>query len=378
MASSRESKTAGIFFDMQFLKNSVMKLYSYELDFKKPLLLKGALQKNRKGIIIEILAPGGAKTFGEISPLPFFSHESYGQAFEQIKYIRDEINFQKSPDSKQFLQQIISGKKKLLPSVQAGIDMAGLNLAVLSGKTILNINRYMPVNGLVSFNEKPSDKQIEAEGLRIIKKGYGTIKLKVARLSPDDDLYIAEKLSNIFEQKIRFRFDANCMWSFEDAIYFSSRLSSTGLQSLTDYLEDPLKDDLGLAHLHSITGIGIALDEKKAPAGSAPPFLKTIIIKPTIAGGFSNAIKILDYCKDNNITPVLSSSFETGLGIASISLFGMIFSGPEYAPAGLDTLEWFSSDIIGKKLKIKNGRINAADALRAVRDLDISRLKVIE
>lgn len=211
-----------------------MKLYSYELDFKKPLLLKGALQKNRKGIIIEILAPGGAKTFGEISPLPFFSHESYGQAFEQIKYIRDEINFQKSPDSKQFLQQIISGKKKLLPSVQAGIDMAGLNLAVLSGKTILNINRYMPVNGLVSFNEKPSDKQIEAEGLRIIKKGYGTIKLKVARLSPDDDLYIAEKLSNIFEQKIRFRFDANCMWSFEDAIYFSSRLSSTGLQSLTD------------------------------------------------------------------------------------------------------------------------------------------------
>jgi hypothetical protein len=49
LASSSENKAAGIFFDMQFLKNSAMKLYSYELDFKKPLFIKGAPQKNRKG-----------------------------------------------------------------------------------------------------------------------------------------------------------------------------------------------------------------------------------------------------------------------------------------------------------------------------------------
>jgi len=378
LASSSGDKTAGIFFDMQFLKNSVMKLYSYELDFKKPLLLKGALQKNRKGIIIEILVPGGAQAFGEISPLPFFSHESYEQALEQIKYIRDEMNLKKSQNPKKVLQEIISGKQKLLPSVQAGIEMAGLNLTALSSKTLEIMERYMPVNGLVSFNEKPSDEQIEAEARRIIKKGYGTVKLKVGRLAPDDDLYIAEKLNNIFEQKIRFRFDANCLWDLEDAIYFSDRLSSIGLERLTDYLEDPLKDPSGLAHLYFRTGIGIALDEKKAVAGKPPSFLKAVIIKPTITGGFSSTIKILDYCKASKITPVLSSSFETGLGIASIAIFGMIFSGPEYAPAGLDTLEWFSSDIIGKELEIKNGRINAVDALRAVRDLNLDKLKLIE
>jgi len=256
--------------------------------------------------------------------------------------------------------------------------MAGLNLTALSSKTLEIMERYMPVNGLVSFNEKPSDEQIEAEARRIIKKGYGTVKLKVGRLAPDDDLYIAEKLNNIFEQKIRFRFDANCLWDLEDAIYFSDRLSSIGLERLTDYLEDPLKDPSGLAHLYFRTGIGIALDEKKAVAGKPPSFLKAVIIKPTITGGFSSTIKILDYCKASKITPVLSSSFETGLGIASIAIFGMIFSGPEYAPAGLDTLEWFSSDIIGKELEIKNGRINAVDALRAVRDLNLDKLKLIE
>ena len=101
-----------------------------------------------------------------------------------------------------------------------------------------------------------------------------------------------------------------------------------------------------------------------------------MIIKPTVAGGFEAASEKIEYCKSAGILPVLSSSFETGLGIASIALFARM-KKLSSAAAGLATLEWFGSDILNNKLTVKNGRLLTADAAAAISDMDFNKLKLI-
>lgn len=375
-----EKNSKFFYIDFESVKNAAMNLYSYELGLIKPLALKGNLQKNRRGIIVEMIFHDGTFAFGEISPLPFFSQESYEDALKQVKKIREKFNSESGKPGES-MQEIISGNNRLLPSVQTGIEMALLNYSFYKETAMKkavgkNPDDFVLLNGLISLRAGASDKEIESEAERIMEKGYKTVKIKVGRQKPDDDISMIKRIISIAGGDLRLRFDANCSWDLETAMYFVKKLNCSKIAQATDYIEDPLKNTADLECLYKQTGIGIAVDETQFIPIKTCPFLKAVIIKPTVAGGFEAASEKIEYCKSAGILPVLSSSFETGLGIASIALFARM-KKLSSAAAGLATLEWFGSDILNNKLTVKNGRLLTADAAAAISDMDFNKLKLI-
>jgi O-succinylbenzoate synthase len=58
--------------------------------------------------------------------------------------------------------------------------------------------------------------------------------------------------------------------------------------------------------------------------------------------------------------PVISSAFESGIGLAVLAQLAASVSRDDI-PAGLDTLDWFEHDTLTKPLKIENGAIVMAN-----------------
>lgn len=397
---------------------NTINLYSYELALSKPLIVKGHVLKVRQGIIFEIITAGGTRSCGEISPLPHFSSESFKDAAAQAKLVRDMIlNRHKKTRQK-------PGPKTggLLPSVRNGLEMAVFNLGYINslkkntetpgsqktlnpGQRILRENvtpvLYLPLNGLISFRAKATQDEMQNEAARIIKEGYKTVKVKVGRQSVDDDISMIAGLCNIFNGGLRLRLDSNCSWSLNEALHFGRKISQKGIDGFIEYIEDPLKNLEDLHSFYEQTGIPVALDEtieefenkygrfacssKENFAGGSLrerdktsfPFLKAIIIKPTIVGGFYRSEELIDYCRRKSVTPVLSSTFETGLGISSIVLFAKA-QGLLGIAAGLDTLNWFKSDIINGRLSVKDGKLCITEAEKALTDIDFNKLVLLD
>lgn len=156
------------------------------------------------------------------------------------------------------------------------------------------------------------------------EQGFETLKLKVAQLSYQETLKLIEKLKKNF----RLRIDPNQSWTLKRALKISQHLEDI------DYIEEPfsqLQDSLAFAQK---TGIPLAFDETPH---NHPDFLQ--VVKP------SANPHILP--TSNN---VLSSSFETGVGISNIIRWAL-HTQNSY-PIGIDTYRFLKENVLSSPLDL--------------------------
>lgn len=208
--------------------------------------------KNKKGIIVQ-----KGSCFGDISPLPNWSEESFEEALEET------------------IEVLTNQKKPKFPSVRFGLSCLNQPLTPFA------------VN-LCALNQP--------------KPGCKSLKLKLGNLN------LSEAINLVLEYKSHFklRLDFNQKWDFEKLMAFVNNFSKEDFE----YLEDPTQTIQELYKFSEITKFPIAIDDfYRKNLDTKIPHLKAIVIKPTL----SNPNVTLP------VPVILSSCYESSLGIAHIA-----------------------------------------------------------
>ncbi len=162
------------------------------------------------------------------------------------------------------------------------------------------------------------------EQLENAPKGFSSAKLKIGDLSLQDAIFITQKL----KERFFLRLDVNQKWPEQQLLEFCSHFDPNDF----DYIEDPAAD---------ISPFRVAYDEIPCPSSE-----KLEIWKPTVKG-------IPSY--SSNI--ILGSSFESGLGLASIARLAHHLSLPSH-PLGIGTYHLLKEDLLETPLSFSSGHVH--------------------
>ena len=267
-----------------------LSLHPYEIPLKTG---------RRLGALIHGIDDQGSSGWGEISPLPGWSEETLEDALAEWNQRRREILRIQWTEQNCFNKL---AKLQLLPSVSFGLESALLSMVQPLPDHSVKTSALL-MGSLQEILEQAAAKSSE---------GYTSAKLKVGNLAFEDAADAIHQLKD----KFRLRIDVNRAWNTQDSLQFFSQFSLDAF----DYVEEPFQNPHDLAKFSH----PLAVDESYPRDLSLKeletlPMLKALIYKPTIQGGMLHCLPIYAWVKKRGISLVLSSSFESDLGLAHIA-----------------------------------------------------------
>ena len=352
-------------------------LYRYDLTLREPVTLKDTTLHRREGALIHLSTEDGHEGWGEAAPLPNFSPESLEDAIEQLRATAPELPGHEIPtnplqtDNVPFLQ--LTG---LAPSARFGLEVALLNLwAASRGEAVPNLLANDPAetvytNGLISG----SIEKTLAEARSMAEEGYRCVKLKVGRREVPEDVDMVRGVREVVGEGVSLRLDANRAWGFEKAVEFARGISGVKIE----YVEEPLAEPGRLSDLAREWGLPVALDESLV--GMAPedlgrhPYARAVVLKPTLLGGVSRALRLAEGAKSMGAAAVVSASYEGGVGMGALVALAAAV-GEE--PAGLDTYRALAEDVVEVPLGLPAPAVDVRETMEAARRVDVGRLEPI-
>ncbi len=276
----------------------------FTLDFH-PSFLK---TNTKEGFLIQ------KENIGEIAPLPGYSKESLEDAYQDL-HSQKEI-------------------QNCCPSVQFALESASLKIP---------IDTKIPIASLLWGSKE--------EIIEKAKNSANTCKIKLSQLSIDNAIALMKILKKSYPDKI-FRLDVNRGWNLSQALFFARHFEPTDFA----YLEEPLEFFEDLFTFSQETHFPIAVDESIYDIDISEILklasLKAIVIKPTLFGGIS-AIQNLQRKIPPHIEIVLSSLFESGVGILNIGALAAVLSLK--SAIGIDTYRFIKKDVLQTPLHLNNG-----------------------
>ncbi len=307
--------------------------YLYEIPFKNG--------GKRTGVLINIVDEKECSGWGDIAPLPKWSTETLHECLIQLGEKQNEII-----GVKWTAHNCLNELKKidLLPSLAFGLESALLSL--LSPLS----NYSVPVSALLMG----SKDEILKQAILRYREGYTSAKLKVSHLSFADAASVIHQLKD----KFFLRIDVNRAWSTSDAMRFFAQFPLDAF----DYVEEPFQNPQDLAcFLHPLAVDESFPNDLTLKNLEYLPNLKALIYKPTMQGGLTGCVDLHEWAKKRGVSLVLSSSFESDLGLAHIASMAHRLSLS--APIGIGTYEHLNGDICATPLKFIGGRLHVSSGL---------------
>ena len=297
------------------------KLFSFSLPMEAGVILRHQRLKAREGFLVQ-LQDGDKSGWGEISPLPEFSQETYAEAGEAAKV---------------WLAAWAKGEEpefSALPSVAFATSCA---LAELQGE-LPEIASYRkaplctgdPDDLVISLNEMSGDK---------------VAKIKVGLYEAVRDGMVVDVLLEAIPD-LRLRLDANRSWTPTKAEGFVKYVNPE-YRSRIDFLEEPCKTRQQSLDFAAYSGIAIAWDESVREPDfrvEAQPGVAAIIIKPTLTGSLPYCRSLIEQAHQLGLQAVISSSIETSFGLTQLARIADWLT-PDTLP-GLDTLDLIQSQLV--------------------------------
>jgi len=357
-------------------------LYRYRLRLARPVRLKGEEHAERKGIIIRLTDNEDRIAWGETAPLPGFSRENLAIAHEQLIQLRATVIDQEIPPEVEKLDGAFGvwlDNLNLMPSVRFGFESATLNLIAQSRNLpfckLLNPDCLQSVKVNVLLAGRIDEVAERAAALR--KEGYDTFKLKLAGHSVDDAIELVRITHEAIGPDATLRLDANRAFDIKDAYFIMDAVAAYGI----DYIEEPVLNRNQLIMLAQVSSlpVPVALDESLLEIVSddllSMKFVRVIILKPTLLG-LEQTMSFVRAAQLPKITPVISSSFESSVGVAALAGVASAIGRADVA-VGLDTLGWFAEDILEAPLPISSGQFDPVAVAEAGQRVDLDRLEKI-
>lgn len=338
-----------------------LKYSPYTLELKSSFETAHGKFNSRKGFIISIKNIKGIEGIGDLAPFPEIGSESLEDAEEALKNIKLDFKIELTNICENFKELL--NDYDSLPSLRHGIEQALLNLICKEKKLPvdkllqLSLKRVVNVNASIGF--LPEDETI-LKANKLIKKGAKTIKIKTGRNNFEDDYNCIKYLRREFGNDIILRIDTNGKWKLNEAVKYLSKLEKFNLE----YAEQPVNSLDDFVKLKSQTSIPLAADESIRTKKAAEDFIRKnavdyLILKPMIIGGLLPTLEIIALAEKNNITPVITSSFESAIGKANAVIAAAAVK--KDTAHGLALNDYFKNDVIPDPFPVKDGKITLSD-----------------
>ena len=335
------------------MKVTSFKIYRYALPLKFPIVIRGRSQMRlREGIILSLTLDNQWQGFGEIAPLQGLEGGEIEECLNNLKEFAKGLTVQEFPDELDgFFRQI--DLCPLIPEARFGLETALYSaiarklqkpLSYFWGKSP---SSAIMVNGLLQ-EEEPLGQAVND----LLRKGFQSIKVKAGGAVKKDVERVGAVLK-LLNNRARIHLDVNQRWSYPDALYFAGAIDPRQIE----YLEEPFRDIEKVPVFFRNTGIAVALDESLLEEGAAKirEGVKAWVLKPTLIGGLRKALAMANDAKKSGIQIVVSSSFESGIGLFSLIQLAAGLGGT--CRAGIDTLKYFEKDLLKEPFLIQEGKI---------------------
>lgn len=336
--------------------------------FKRPFTTAHGVFAARSSWIVLLRDLDGREGFGEIALEPWAS------AADELalgRGVREVVSLLTEDHQPEWAAGGSHGQMKR--AVRAGVEEAVEGLADHHAADSISVK----VNATLDFG---SPAQAAAAAVEAVAAGFTTLKVKVVGDESVDGL--VDRVTAIRDAvgpEIRLRLDANGSWSVEMALVRLSALRALDVE----YVEQPLPaaDLDGHAALRRVGAVPIALDESVEDEASARRILElgaaaVLVIKPARVGGPAAARAIAARAADAGVAVVVSTFFETGVGIAAaVRLAASLPRVGEERAHGLATAGLLENDLLATPMAVAGGRISLPPVL-ALDDAALNRYAV--
>lgn len=249
-------------------------------------------------------------------------------------------------------------------ALRSALETAAVDLlARADGRSVaaslaVNPRARVALNGLVGIG---SAEATAREAAALAGAGFGCLKLKGGGepLAVLTDRVRAVRAA--VGPSVRLRLDVNGAWSgLAEAIDAIAAVARFDLE----YIEQPLPPELGpaaLATLRRAVSVPLAADESVTDPAAALALLEAravdvLVIKPARVGGLREARRIAELAADAGVPVVVSTLFETGIGVAAALHLAATLHDGRWAH-GLATAGLLATDLLVEPLSIVDGQM---------------------
>jgi len=214
------------------------------------------------------------------------------------------------------------------PSLVMGLETALLDLTN-GGRHLIFPGEWpqgdsgIVINGLVWMG---SAEEMLARIDDKISRGFRCLKMKIGGISFENEIRLLEHIRNVYgPDKLTLRLDANGAFKPEDAMDRLERLAIFDVHSIEQPIRAGQWDEMGYLCEHS--PIPIALDEeligivdcedKRRMLNCVKPAY--IVLKPSLAGGFSGCREWIELAGEINAGWWITSALESNVGLNAIA-----------------------------------------------------------
>ncbi len=351
---------------------SDVELRRIHLDLVKPFRTSFGEQTSREILLVGVTTADGATGWGECVAMsePLYSPE-FVDAVELV--IRDFLlpRLTGGADVKAaevaHLLEPIKGHQMAKAAVEMALLDAELRVANTNLHARLGGERTQVPSG-VSVGIFPTLDALLDAVQGYVDDGYARIKLKI---EPGWDLEPVRHVRDLIGPDMGLQVDANTAYT---------RTDTEHLCALDEFdlllIEQPLATDdlLGHRDLARAMSTPVCLDESIESFAQAVDAVELgaaeiINIKPGRVGGYLNAVRIHDMCRDQGIPVWCGGMLETGIGRAAncalAALSGFTLPGDISA-----STRFYARDIVTDPISVHDGFVTVPQALGLGFDLD--------
>jgi len=264
------------------------------------------------------------RQYGEVAPLPEFGTESLDEARQFLDKLEQKLT-----------------KGKIESAIKDAPPASAFGMWAASSEPVRSTS--VASSALISLGEF-SRENIESLSAR----GFESFKIKVGSDDPEKTWRSLESVLASLSTNQTLRLDPNRSWNKDLWAFWKPRLAKVSAQ--VEYLEEPFLPETPMdewIHEAADSPVPLALDESLSN-GSIKDWYDHNwpgywIIKPSLLGRPSGWLSLLDKHKGKVI---LSSAFETGIGLSSLVMFSRSLSPCIH---GLGTQEFFDDEMGTKK-----------------------------
>jgi len=353
--------------------------------FRRPFATATGMWLHREAWILFVTGPDGRIGVGEAVLEPDATEVEETILARLIREAADRATSGDVPDVEElellgtpgraFRAAMDAGRLDLLPDEDAGMDggrAAGgeverIPVRTDAGPTGARTTRPgVLVNGTIGFGGPAAGAEA---ALQAIEAGFTTLKLKVGAERETLDLVARVRaIRTAVGPDIRLRLDVNGAWDLPTA---EERLEAVARFAI-EYAEQPLPadDGAGAAELRRRVEVPIAADEAAASIVAVRRLLAegaadVLVVKPARVGGPVAVAEIAAAAAGHGVPVVVSTLFETGIGISAALRASMglpsVLGSPFAAPLahGLATFGLLEHDLLEEPLVVEDGWMRA-------------------
>ena len=200
----------------------------------------------------------------------------------------------------------------------AAYDLAGKALgvpvyALMGGK----VRDAVPLSWSIPITDYDAGVR-EAE--QMVERGWNIIKVKVGRLTPDDDVEMVRHIREAVGQAVRIRVDANQAYCLKSAVRVARRLE----RHEVEFFEQPVAwwDLDGMAEVSRATEVPIMADESVTTTIDAMEIARRraaqiLSIYVSSPGGILNSKKVATVGAAAGLTAYVGGALESAIGAAA-------------------------------------------------------------